>query len=212
MKRPPLGKPIPPEFPYFCGFCGVGNHRGTEKLSASGAKQRACNHIYYVGRRLDEVECMCPCNDTEREFRAMMAEMGRPIEPAPLPSSVLPAPSLRAPITGPPTPVSVPIVASPFGARPPIAMLPSGRVAKGQLEGLIYEVLTDPVVGVKAGYYKDMTPKVISDEIRMRTRGEYEPSVGAVHSCLERWSKSVLITVAEKPYRVTEISDRLRVN
>ena len=58
MKRPLLGKPIPPEFPYVCGFCGVGNHRGTERLSASGTKQRACNHIYYVGRRLDEVECM----------------------------------------------------------------------------------------------------------------------------------------------------------
>lgn len=212
MKRPALGKPAPPEFPYVCGFCGVGNHRGTEKLSAKGTKQKACSHMYYIGRRMTPVECMCPCNDTEREFRAMMEEMGRPVEPVALPASVLPAPSLRAPVTAAPTPVSAPVAASLFGDRPPISVLKGGRVAKGELEKLVYEVITDKTVGVAAGYYAQMTPKVIADEIRMRTMGSYEPSVGAIHSCLERWSKHMLVTVEERPYRVTVVSDKLRVD
>lgn len=211
-QRPTLGKPAPPEFPYVCGYCGVGNHKGTEHLSASGARQRACSHLYYVGRRLDEVECMCPCNDTEREFRTMMAEMGRQIVSAASVPSVLPAPSLRARVTNAPSPVSAPVPASPFGDRPPIAVLKGGRVAKGELERLVFEVITDPVVGVTTGYYAQMTPKQIADEIRMRTGGGYEPSVGAIYSRLEAWSKNMLVTVEEKPYRVTAVSDKLRVD
>jgi hypothetical protein len=205
-------KVIPPEFPYVTGFCGVGNHAGTTNISTKGTKQTTCNHVYFIGRFRTRVECMCWCHDAEREFRAMMASAGKPVDENPLPVYALPVRTLQGLAHDVASPVKQATVSTPFGDRPAINMLPGGRLARGELEKLVYEVITDKLVGIGKPGAGDGTPKWINMEIQLRTNQATNPSAGAIYSCLEKWAKLMLITVAEKPYRVTAVSDKLRLD
>jgi hypothetical protein len=206
-------KQVKPPSTYVTGFCNDGNHVGTNNLSPSGVLMPACRYIYNLPR-ISRIECMCWCHDIEREFQAMFAAAGKVQVSDSVPVSVLAAPSLRATPTVDDEAASAPVVMTPFGTRPPINVLRGGRVARGQLEQLIYEVITDPTVGIHPASHEGarygLTPKFIANEIRIRTVGAYEPSVGAIHSALTKWSVKMLITVVEKPLQVVAVSDRLR--
>lgn len=197
--------------PLQCGFCAVGNHFGSNNTSPSGVPLPACKHIFvsYSPRRID-IECMCPCTETERGFREMLRAAGKLPTVNASPRHALPIPDLQRPAT---MDVEPPNDADPTGDHDAV-MTPSigrgGRAERGDLERLVWEVcvagLSDPRI-VTGG--DGMTPKWVAFEITMRTRMAYSPSVGAIASVFTRWATVMTATIAEKPLRLTGMTPAL---
>lgn len=201
-----------PQSVYSCGFCAVGSHSGTRPTSPSGKPLPVCQHIFHpqtVYGRIIEVECMCPCNDTERGFRAMLQAAGKELSVNTSPHYALPRSDLQRPVHDDAT--SVVDGTAPTGnaaLRPMVGK--GGRVERGNLEELVRQVCLDGLNNKGIVPSDGMTPKWIAFEITLRSGSAYAPSTGAVSSVLVRWASTMQATIAEKPLRIVDLSVPLR--
>lgn len=203
MSAPKLAKEIEVST-YVCGYCGIGQH------SKSKAKWR-CKHIFYVSTpRVIEIECMCSCNDTERGFREMLRAAGQlPQQVNTSPYPALPVSTLQelshdthaAPEGHPDT--------DPDNTPTTVNLLRGGRMERGGLEQLVWEVVLDGLTKKVPVIDRDgITVKWIAFEILGRTRAAYPAGAGAIHSVLDRWSKLVLVTLEGRPAHVVGMNEQ----
>lgn len=199
---------------YITGFCQTGACEGVDKRSPSGQKIQSCLGWYSVptsgtfGRQI-EVVCTHSCHDTTRELREMMAAMGKSM---PIPErprlKERPALILRPATVEQPAPAESAPIAAPSGGLLPfqratvdgLARTPSGRAAKGALEERVRLVLVQAKIFVEMDM---VTPGYICRIIDK----ENPPSQGAVLAVLERWEKKNLIQIADKPKRISKITN-----
>lgn len=205
MTAPKLAKPIEIST-YVCGYCGIGQH--------SNSKDKwHCKHIFYVSTpRVIEVECMCSCNDTERGFREMLRAAGKlPDQVNTSPYPALPTSDLQSIPRHTHDGLEDPPDDDPVTTPTPVSLLRGGRMKRGGLEQLVWEVVVDGLTGKvpvidKAG----ITVTWIGFEILGRTRAAYPAGAGAIHSVLDRWSRLVLVTLEGRPAHVTGMNEQFK--
>jgi len=197
--------------PYVCGFCNSGFHFRSKR-----PRGPVCKFIYDLGR-YGIVVCKCDCTKTERDFREMLRAAGKDVPGESEPMFVLPAPSLRGPVTvdagvpddavtpdapddADPEPADTAVMRFSFGE--------TGRVEKGQLEDAVWRVCKEALDGKIPVPSSGLTPLWVSFEVTLRTGTEYKPSPGAVSAVMDRWSKVVWAEVETKPMRLIKMSDQ----
>jgi hypothetical protein len=203
------GKKVVESF-YVTGFCGIGNHEGSQNKSPSGAIMKACPlGGVILADRIGELVCTCECHDLSRQMESLTGiQLPRPIINRQTPSldrllreTAVGTGGAKAPGIGDP---NRPTVAVASGAR--FAVTPTGRAARGQLEEQVRHVLCTQIkaAGVDMIAALGLTPSTISLAIDK----ENPPSTGAIYSVLKRWEGAVLVELAEGPFRFIKFTDR----
>lgn len=199
--------------PYRTGFCGIGLHEGTSPTGVSGGPLKVC---------VAWLDCACQCHVELTElFRLTGRERTPQQNPKWVPQKstfVMPTLEERVisrastlPRNGPmPNPVTVApptIKRDAAGILPPVmdrsfAPTPTGRTARGELEGWVLEQTNGFAVESKLDpTFKALcTPAWIVDEIA-KQYGIKPPSTGAVTAVLDRWALIGFATIARKPVR-----------
>lgn len=172
------------KYPYISQFCLNGGCEGVIALNKFGTRMPTC------GWDLKYIKCTHKCHEITAGLAEMAAEMGRTYSPPPPPVAEQ-APEVAA------------IAAKLVEIRKPLfAETPTGRLASGQLDQLVYEALKGPLAGREA----DVSDLVF--EVSLAHRG-YQPSPGAIQAVLERWAKLSYVRIAVKPIRVTQVYQAL---
>lgn len=177
---------------FVTGHCAVGACYGSKKVSASGARFKACQWKYEYRGKL--IVCTHECHSQFEEMLAMMAEMnggdasalgilGPTGEP------------LTAVVRIDDTPRSVPLSLRPLDLETTRSFqpTPSGRAARGELEEKVRAVLAEYFEKFPDG----LTPKIVG----LLVDKDSPPSEGAIHSVMMRWVDKGLATIERKPFR-----------
>lgn len=171
------------KYPYVSQFCLNGGHEGIIALNFKNNRLPSCNWD------LRYAKCTCNCHEITAGLAEMAAEMGKTFA---VPSVVV-APTAE-----------VAAIAATLNEirKPAFQATPSGRLASGQLESWLYDVLKNPVMSA--------TPDIseLAFEIQL-AHPEYQPSAGAIQAVLERWSKLSYLKLGAKPIRVLQIYQAL---
>lgn len=196
---------------YISGFCGIGSHEGSKRISPSGKPLKTCT-LYE--------QCKCDHPTCHSFFDRMFAEAGLPriavdnsgyhvedagfIRPTPTIVEATPILSSGNAALEPGTLESVAPGIAPPVKRAEYGPTASGRAARGQLEAQVNSTCTTWVVDeIKYA----CTPKYISEEIA-KSEGIKPPSTGAITAVLERWTKIGYATMEKKPTRFTGFTEK----
>lgn len=167
------------KYPYISQFCLNGGCEGTVALNWKGNRLPTCNWD------LGYVKCTHDCHEITAGLAEMAAELGK--------TYVMPVPVIESA-----TEVSAIAATLSEIRKPAFQATPSGRLASGQLEQWLYEVLKSQVLSA--------TPDISELAFEMQlAHPEYQPSAGAIQAALERWSKLSYISLGAKPIRVLQI-------
>lgn len=210
--------------PYVTGFCNSGACEGTKKMSERGSLLRACSGEYVIQGK--SYSCGCDCHEVFRQIAeltgisvkhdlistfmgpASLKENAAPIDvPKPKEAPVvglLPS-SFAAPVVDTAGVPSLPDVAPRPTASgvPAPKMTPTGRAAKGELEGQVKYVLRQHFALAEMGTAPALSPKEICEIINKAK----PPSSGAVYAVLQRLKTKGIIALADKPFRVLDITE-----
>lgn len=179
------------DYPYITQHCANGGHEGTKNFTAKGSLIRPCNWRYVFDFGV-VATCTCHCHEITAGMAAMAEEMGRVYT---LPPAVV---ELDAEVTA--------IRESLAEIRKPeFDATPSGRLAPGQLERWVLDVVEK---GPMPGMQLDIA--YIGFEVSLAHR-EYRPSPGAIQAVLERWAQMHYIKLDTKPIRITQVYASLSV-
>lgn len=176
--------------PYVTQWCANGGHDGIKALSFRGTLLPSCQFRYDLGYG-GIVVCMCDCHADMRAVLAMMEESGRTV---PIQTAVVVERTAEV----------AAIVESLAAVRKPLfAPTESGRLAPGQLEQWVLDVLDLEIPGF------ELTVDYIAMEIALAHPG-YSPSHGAIQNVLTGWSDRSYVKLATKPIRVIEKYEGLK--
>lgn len=167
------------KYPYISQFCLNGGCEGTVPLNWKNNRLPVCPWD------LKYIKCKHRCHEITAGLAEMAAEMGKVFTPPTAPAIEVPE------VTA--------IAATLSEIRKPVFQAtPSGRLASGQLEQWLYDVLKAQILSA--------TPDIgdLAFEIQL-AHPEYHPSAGAIQAVLERWAAASYIKLGTKPVRVVEI-------
>lgn len=220
MEQKAAPKPTKPAAPsiYQSGFCTIGSHENTVKLSPSGKQLKSCP----VGGRFDmgvqyrraideDTLCTCPCHDTSRQMEELSG-IKFPAHSVQREGSALSGMGLlqpprvgtdgaKAPVDGD---VNRPTVAAPSGRL--FTATPSGRAARGQLEESVRHFVNQQVraAGDEMIAILGLTPDFLGSLIDPVN----PPSSGAIYSVFIRWEKQNFVELSKSPFRFIRYTDR----
>lgn len=178
------------EFPYVTQFCMNGGCEGVKKLNVNGTLMPSCSWRYVFDFGVTAT-CTHECHDVTAGLAAMAEELGKVYVPPVV--EVVRTPEVAA------------IAANLAEIRKPeFAATESGRLAPGQLEQWLYEVVQNRM----AGFVVDVS--YLAFEIQLRHKG-YQPSAGAIQAVLERWANMSYIKLETKPLRVAEVYEAFKM-
>jgi hypothetical protein len=178
------------KFPYVTQHCANGGHEGAKTLTAKGTMIRPCNWRYVFDFGVT-VECSCKCHEITAGLAAMVEQMGRTYT---MPPTVIePAAEVEA------------IRKSLVDIRKPeFDSTPTGRLAPGQLERWVLDVVERKPIG---GLIMDIN--YIIFEVSLAHPG-YRPSAGAIQAVLQKWADMHYIKLETKPLRVEQVYESLQ--
>jgi hypothetical protein len=177
------------EYPYVTQFCLNGGCEGAKKLNMNGTLMPSCSWRYVFDFGVTAT-CTHECHDVTAGLAAMAEELGKVYVPQ----------MIVAERT-----VEVAAIAASLAEirKPEFAATESGRLAPGQLEQWLYDVVQDRM----AGFVVDVS--YLAFEIQLRHKG-YTPSAGAIQAVLERWASVSYIKLETKPLRIAQVYEALK--
>jgi hypothetical protein len=177
--------------PYITQWCANGGHDGIKALNFRGSLLPSCQFRYDLGHGRPLVVCMCKCHNDMREVLEMMRSAGKDMP-------------VKQAIVAERTAEVAAIVESLAAVRKPLfAPTDSGRLAPGQLEQWVLDVLDLGIEGF------ELTIEYIAMEIAFAHKG-YSPSHGAIQNVLQGWADVSYIKLGYKPIRVLEKYEGLK--
>lgn len=194
---------------YVTGYCETGAHHGAKLFSPSGLRMPTCKGVYDFRHGVLIIKCNCECHTDE--FQSALGEPDE-LEVA-NPFSAATA-SIRACLTSITMERRAPQTATTGTPTPDETdeQDPARRKRRGELEQHVYEIVTGILDGKLINPDDSITPQSVVMVYRFTRRDpEYTPSEGAVYAIFRRWAEMGTATLADKPFRLVDISEHLRL-